>query len=545
MGEIVSHSYLKNKFVSNPVLLLVVISLLSLGLYLTLALRYPLGPSLADPRATWVSMNGGSLTGFAIHLVVYFCLTLFYYASLKLLTGPKIFQKEKQEDQRVKRRWIYGLIIISWLVFCTVLMTSSPAGESHDIFDYVFRGRMMVESNANPLIDVPRSYRKDAYIRFVAWQKNVDTYGPLWEMASFGVSTVIHNSAKALGWDIVGLPSCPDSPDSCRLLITYLTSYRLLAVLLTGVSAALIASIVARSQSSQVPAALVSWLWNPLALMATAVGGHNDLLMILMLLAGLWLMQRQRAFLAMVALILATHVKLIALIWMPLFALWILRKWGWRQTISTIAGSLAIGLIISWLLYIPFDGWHSLPRMLHERTLYLANSIWQIIYTYLYKQQGWQKENVLRLTTELPTWIFVVVGILISLWMLNFRPKRWKSLYNPQADDDRLLWASLAKISLLYLVLGAFWFQHWYILWVLAPAALIPGSGFTRIVVPWLSFGALSANLAQGFLLENVPKEKPRTGFYSLTFVLTWGPALIAGLILVPIRRLKSRLYKG
>jgi len=541
MGEFVSYSYLKSKAISNQTPILLVISLLSLVLYLVLAVPYPLGSSLADPRANWVTLNGGNRTGFVIHLIVYFCLTLFYGASLKLLTTHKTDQTALTQDPPDRRRGIYGLIVISWLIFSTVMMTSAPAGESHDIFDYVFRGRMMVESNANPLIEIPRSYRTDAFIRFVAWQKNVDTYGPLWEMASFGVSKSVHQFAEMLGWDIRGLPSCPKSPASCRLLITYLTSYRLLALILTGFSAALIASMVKRSQPGQVPAALVAWLWNPLAIMATAVGGHSDPLMIFLFLVGLWLLQRQRPFFAMVSLILAAHVKIIALIWMPLFALWILHKWGWRRAIYPIAGSTAVGLIISWLLYFPFNGWGSVPGMLQERTLYLANSFWQTAYTYLYKQQGWQKEHVLRLTTELPTWIFIAAAILLSLWMLNFRPKRWQRSSNPLEEDDHRLWMSLARISLLYLVLGAFWFQHWYILWVLAPAALIPGSNLTRYGLPWLSFGALSANFAQGFLLQLVPKDKPRTGIYLLIPAIIWLPAIIAGGILLLIRRLKSQ----
>ena len=130
MGEIVIHSNLKDKFVSNPLILLLTISVVSLGLYLTLALRYPLRSSLADPRATWVSMNKGNPNGFAIHLVVYFCLTLLYWATLKLLTKPKLGQNDEKEDQHERSGWIYGLIIISWLAFCTVLMTSAPAGES-------------------------------------------------------------------------------------------------------------------------------------------------------------------------------------------------------------------------------------------------------------------------------------------------------------------------------------------------------------------------------------------------------------------------------
>ena len=541
MGEFVSNFSWIRKSTSNQPVILLGISVVSLGLYLFLAGRYPIGPSLTDPRATWVTLNAGQLTGLAVHLVVYLCLTLLYWVSLQILTDRRTRQETHQQSSLNRRRWVYGVIIISWLIFSIVMMTSASAGESHDIFDYIFRGRMMVESNANPLIEVPRAYRTNAFIRFVAWQKNVDTYGPLWEMASYGVSTTVHQVSGILGWDIGGLPSCPKSYSSCRLLILYVSGYRLFALIFNAISAALIASMVKRTQPRLVPAALVAWLWNPLAVISTTVGGHNDLLMIFLVLSGLWLMQRQRPFFAIVAMIFAAHVKLIALIWMPLFVLWIIRKWGWRQAFYSIAGSTAAGFIISWLLYLPFDGWGSLPRMLQERTLFLANSVWQIVYSYLYKQQGWAKDDVLRLTTELPTWLFIAVAILLSLWLLNFRPKRWKQSSDPSAEDDRRLWISLTWISLLYLVIGAFWFQHWYILWVLAPAALIPSSNFTRNILPYLSFGALSANLAQGFMLEYVPKDKPRTGIYLLTTAIIWLPALMAGLFLLLVHSIKLR----
>lgn len=256
-------------------------------------------------------------------------------------------------------------------------------------------------------------------------------------------------------------------------------------------------------------------------------------------------MQRQLPFMALLALILAAHVKLIALIWMPLFVFWTLRRWGLRRAFISFAGCAAMGMGISWLLYNPFGGWGSLPRMLHERTLYLANSVWQAAYTYLYKQQGWDKEHVLRLTTELPTWAFIAIAILLSLWMLNFRPKRWQRSPDPLADDDRRLWMSLTWISLLYLVLGAFWFQHWYILWVLAPAALIPGSNFTRNVLPYLSFGALSANFAQGFIFQKVPKTNPRSGVYLLNTAIIWVPALVAGIISSLVSRIRSQHQTG
>jgi hypothetical protein len=82
-------------------------------------------------------------------------------------------------------------------------------------------------------------------------------------------------------------------------------------------------------------------------------------------------------------------------------------------------------------------------------------------------------------------------------------------------------------------------------LWVLAPAALIPGSNFTRNVLPYLSFGALSANFAQGFIFQNVPKTNPRSGVYLLNTAIIWMPALLAGIITSLVSRIRSQHQSG
>ncbi len=61
-------------------------------------------------------------------------------------------------------------------------------------------------------------------------------------------------------------------------LIAYILGYRLMAIMLAGVCGALIAAIVRRHAPQQVPAALLVWLWNPLPLVTTAIGAHNDML---------------------------------------------------------------------------------------------------------------------------------------------------------------------------------------------------------------------------------------------------------------------------
>jgi hypothetical protein len=507
---------------NRKLLRLSAIALATLGLYVLLAWRYPLGPSLTNARASWTSIVEPTWLNLALHLAIYLALTLLYLAALHILSTVKGESATHHRRQTL-------LILATWLACSAVLMTAAPAGESHDIFDYIFRGRMMVEYQANPLVDVPEELGiSKPYARYVSWRKNVDTYGPVWEASSAAIAVSVRQAASWLGWWGKAYPVCPRSPESCRLLLAYITGYRLLSILLTGISGWLIASMVRRSQPTLATLALAVWLLNPIALVATALGGHNDAVMLVLVLLSWWLLQRQRPTLGLLALILAAHVKLTALIWLPTCALWILWRWGWRGAIKIWLLSAASGLALSWLLYAPFGGWQSLPRMLHERSLYLANSPWRILKSLLIGQWGVTIGKAHQLSIGLSNWLFAIGAFLISLWSFNLRPKRWRSANVLAEDAEQNLWRTLVAVSLLYLVVGSFWFQHWYILWVIAPAALLPGSRFTRVLLPWLTFGALSANVAMDFLLATALRTTPQILGYCIVVGIIWGPVVIA-----------------
>ena len=491
----------------------------SLALYLCLAVRYPLGPGLLDPRASWASLIGPTGLNAAWHIAIYLGLTLLYLAALRLLTPA-------QQESRSPSRGQIPLIIAVWIACSGVLMFVAPSGESHDIFDYLFRGRMMTEYQANPLVDVPESFGlTPPYTRYLAWRKHVDTYGPIWEASSSAVASSVRQVTSWLGWWDESYLVCPKSPESCRLLMVYVTGYRLLAISLTGLTGCLIASIVRRSQAALTPLALAAWLWSPLTLITTAVGGHNDAVMLALVVLSWWLLQRRRPFWALLTLLLAAHVKLTALIWLPTCAMWIFWQWGWRRALKIGLASAANGLALSWLLYEPFGGWQTLPRMLQERSEFLANSLWQILNYLLTKVWGWSYSNAQRLTIDLPNWLSAACALVVPLWIFNFRPKRWLSAQISTKKADETLWRALAAVSMIYLLLGSFWFQHWYILWVLAPAVLLPKSHLTRSVLPWLVFGALSSNVVMGFFLT--AKTAPPLRNYILSVAIIWGPVLI------------------
>ena len=507
---------------ARKLLQLSAIFLASWGLYLVLALRYPLGTSLADPRASWVNITGPSWANTGLHLAVYLGLTVLYFTALRWLA-------QTQADGADQRHFLTAIIVIAWLACSGVLLAVAPGGESHDIFDYLFRGRMIVEYHGNPLIDVPNDYpRSTPYTHYLAWRKNVDTYGPIWEAASAGIARSVHQVSGWLGWWVDSFPVCPESPKSCRLLIVYITGYRLLAIVFTGLGGWLVASIVARSQASLAPMALAAWLLSPMTLVASALGGHNDAIMLALILSCWWLLQRQRPYLALLALILAAHIKLTALIWLPACALWIIRKWGWRDALKIGLVGLASGMAVSWLLYAPFGGWQTLPRMLHERSLYLTNSPWRILKTLLIDYLYWPVSRAQQLSISLSGWLFGAGMLLIPLWAFNFRPKRWRTAPVQPAIEVRKLWRVLVWVSILYLTVGSFWFQSWYVLWALAPAVLLPDSRFTRSNLPWLAFGALSANFAMDYYYATFLESTPRILGHSLAVTIIWGPVLIA-----------------
>jgi hypothetical protein len=504
---------------------LALIGAASAGLYALLALRYPLALSLANPRASWADLTAATWASFAYHTAIYLGLTVLYILAVRLLAPtPDTSRRSPTASGRAR----LFIILLTWLVCCGILLTMASSGESHDIFDYIFRGRMMTDLGTNPLTDVPTQYRGAPYFNYLAWYDHVDAYGPVWEMTSAATAAGTRAVLKGVGTWTTSNASCPQSPLACRSLIGYVSGYRLLAIGLTGLSGWLILSMVRRSRPHLAAAALAAWLWSPLLLASTAIGAHNDAAMIFLLLLMLWLLQRRRWFPALLVLVLAAHVKLTVVIVTPVVGLWLVRRCGWRRAIGLGAAAAAVGLLFSWLLYAPFGGWGSLPRMLTERAAYLANSPWRILHLYLSVQRGWPVEIVRRLTVQLPTALFVAGAVLMSLWMLDFRPRRGQAAPAPDWRDDRLLWRTVAMVALLYLVVGSFWFQHWYLVWVLAPAVLRPDVLLTRWLLPWLGFGALSANLISAFAPALAPEPLSKIAVATLIVAVIWMPMLIA-----------------
>src|SRR4051812_31994279 len=121
--------------------------------------RYPLAIGLRSVRAGWSTLVERSLkvgVGFA---GVYLLLIVGYIVALRLILHL---------HDRNPRRTI-EMIIAGWLLSSVALLGAYP-GESFDIFDYVFRGRMIVEYGASPLATAPAMFQNQPFYTYITWR---------------------------------------------------------------------------------------------------------------------------------------------------------------------------------------------------------------------------------------------------------------------------------------------------------------------------------------------------------------------------------------
>lgn len=132
----------------SPLQLQVGMSLISALIYaLVLRAPYPLAEGLAHPLASWATLAGFAWQAGLALIFGYALLTACYILALRLAVraAPQY------------ERTLLLLIVGGWLLSSAVLLGAYP-GESLDIFDYLFRGRLQVVLGVSPLASPPQLF---------------------------------------------------------------------------------------------------------------------------------------------------------------------------------------------------------------------------------------------------------------------------------------------------------------------------------------------------------------------------------------------------
>lgn len=397
--------------------------------------------------------------------------------------------------------WILAAIVGLTAVTLALLLIF-PATFSKDLFNYVWYGRVISEYGDNPFLSVPSDYAWSDTSRWLQWTYWADTpsvYGPVWVALAGGTASV----ARAIDNDIV-----------THLLghkVLYSVAHLVNVVLVWQVAQIVVCRYWQRPRNASVmgwqtaatAGVTLTYAWNPLAVVEFGLSGHNDVLLLTGLLAALWLHLTGHWRLAVVAIALASLVKVIGLVFLPGY-LWLLvweGKGDRRQRIVGAASRIAqagLLVVVTWVVaYVPY--WEGLatlkPLSGGPAANWYVNSIGAAIRMRLpevISDVAWQQH--LR---PLYFWTENQVGLRLD-W-----PARWGLLLISATVAALATWRARTFPAMLwgwgwalfaYLTIGSMWFWPWYVSWALVPVALLgPGRLWNAIQILCLTSLSLYA----------------------------------------------------
>jgi len=388
--------------------------------------------------------------------------------------------------------WIFGPLLA--FEFTLVLL---PASFTTDIFNYALYGEMPVFYAANPFIHTPGEFPQNPLFYMIPtyWHDAPSVYGPLWIDLSAGIAAAFRSVALA----------------------DELLAYRLIANLAHGVNATLVWQIARRIRPAAAPAAALAYAWNPLLLLEFSMNGHNDVLMLTLLLGACLTAMERHWKLAALLLGLSIATKYTsALVALPLLV-WTARQHAssWRVQLRILTSGGLISLAVVCVLYAPWiQGWDTFgpvwywmsgPRIqnfLPEPILTTIAS-WSAIAFHQEYDAAWNA------TFELFKALAKGALVLLVIW------ESWRS----RTIEQTL--RGCARIFLMFLLTVNTWVMPWYFSWPLA------------IVAP-IGWGSRTVRICASITLTACVLLYQRQMHYA--FVPEWGGfVLLIPLLLAPL----------
>ncbi len=240
---------------------------------------------------------------------------------------------------RVGIRYIFASTFLLGIICILIPVVTSP-----DVFSYIIYARMETLYHLNPLTTTPLAIPNDSVYAYLYWKDQPSAYGPTWILftgllqwgvtLAFGVKNV---SAMVLSLRLLGLFA-----HLCSTLLVWSLSGRM-------------QHLNGTNNSYRRVLATLAFAWNPLLLFEACVNAHNDTVLLLLILLGLWVLTRHTSVLSTVGVALlfafATCLKANAALLLPGLLLYFWLQPGRTKALSSVL-FVYVGTIV--VLYAPF-----------------------------------------------------------------------------------------------------------------------------------------------------------------------------------------------
>ncbi|MSQ61899.1 MAG: DUF2029 domain-containing protein [Dehalococcoidia bacterium] len=320
------------------------------------------------------------------------------------------------------------LLVLALAGLCGLALLVTYPVTNSDVFHYVADARVFWQHGANPLITAPEMFDFPDLRENMWWWWQPSAYGPVWAL-------------------IGGIPLAIGGSDAAATVI----AFKGVALLFwLGTAALAYLALLPRAPHRVLPAAAFLAL-NPLAIMLIAIGGQNEAAMMFFVAAGFCLLAREQRVLAPTAFIAAVLIKVSAGLFLPFVALYLLRR---RRVRDLILG-FALAGVFTVAVYAPlWAGSATFDALRDEGNRFTASPVAMLA---VLLEGPRTRETAETIASSLGLALFGLITLIATV--------RW--LRSP--GDDVAAMSGYAMLA--YLLVGMFWFQAWYLLWLLVPAA--------------------------------------------------------------------------
>ncbi|MCA1668948.1 MAG: hypothetical protein LC793_16450 [Thermomicrobia bacterium] len=379
---------------------------------------WPLGPAAVPPYEQ-ITRNAQlfhelfpSLAAFPpaqLALVGWSCVV-----GLWLVYLPLVWKMRGQViDHRIVLAGAVGLGLIALIV---------PPLFSTDPFSYAMYARFETIYHANPYLSTAQSVAPgDALIPYLYWRDIPSPYGPLWTLISQGL---------ALGGDT--------SP------LQLILRFKVVALIFTTLDGWLIYTFVRQRWPEQAGWCYLAFAWNPMVLVEGVVIGHNDVLILAVMLGSALLLARARPLLAVVGLMTSALIKYSTLPVVGLGGLRVLLRTPVKARWWLGVRLTAVTLAVSVCAFIPYwAGYKSMASTVNEPGRGVNNLVAKAIGGMLWLLTGG------RLSTRNSAVIVGITALLFAVWQVR---EIWISRFTLDAwtiHDELAAWADSLVVFLI------------------------------------------------------------------------------------------------
>ncbi len=416
-----------------------------------------------------------------------------------------------------------------WLgaVAAGLIYVLTPAMPSRDIFVYAGYGRIIVDHHANPYFTALAAFPQDPLSSFDDWKYSTAAYGPAW-LVICSIETFFLGNAP----------------------VAYVLAFRLFGMTSFLLNTWLVFTILKKMgrSSRTVVIGTLLFAWNPLVLLESCLGGHNDTFMVSLILLGilLCLHAEQHNFARpihyltpIIAFTLAALVKFTALPLIPLYLIFLGRYtlyplplasltsrqkalFHWGTTLLKVLLAGVTGSLIGITFYAPFFIGHRLPDIIHsfstppsslysEYSLLLAIVEW--IKTPGLPAQTFWTFTLLHELSQRHVWDWINYSALLCMLIIG-------AIYIWRVPTTRtMVLAALATFGVLLVITP--WFFSWYVTWLVGLSTISLSAADNRI-------GRALVAFALTFSATAFVAYSSLTPWNILSWLIMTGPPLLA-----------------